>query len=343
MRKVIYTDNCLDNAVLAKAAYSLLRYCENEIAYILDEKFYNRNVVEVTGINVLNNIPIISSLDELEEGVYELVLGFSPVGGRLSDKQRLVVKKALDRKFKIINGLHDILEGPIELIENLRMFNDSMKIVAKDFKYRSKIVLPVGTDFSVGKMTTTIEMNRALNMNNIKSTWIATGQTGMMIQNEGLALDSIPADFFTGNLEKLVIDKDDDYEVIIVEGQGSHNHCSYSIGPIGFFHTLKPNYLVICHRMGQEKSSGFDINLPTVSETISFYEGLGKLLNINFEILGVSIDSSRHSHDDFTEYRIMLEKEIGYPVFDPVKEVPESVIEKFRKSKLTYKDNLMEG
>ena len=56
----------------------------------------------------------------------------------------------------------------------------------------------VGQDCSVGKMVATLEITRALQSRGVDAKFIATGQTGIMVEGDGCPIDRVVADFVSG-------------------------------------------------------------------------------------------------------------------------------------------------
>jgi hypothetical protein len=75
--------------------------------------------------------------------------------------------------------------------------------------------------------TRALALDAAMKEKGLKSSFRATGQTGILITGEGVPLDAVIADFMAGSIEYLTPDNDDDHWDII-EGQGSLFHVSYS-------------------------------------------------------------------------------------------------------------------
>ena len=96
------------------------------------------------------------------------------------------------------------------------------------------VVLTVGTDCNVGKMTAQLQLTRKLNERGIRTRFVPTGQTGIMIEGWGIAVDAVVADFIAGAAERLTLEGSKNADVVLVEGQGSINHPGYSgvtLGP----------------------------------------------------------------------------------------------------------------
>src|SRR4029078_13658479 len=71
-------------------------------------------------------------------------------------------------------------------------------------KSRAKRVLTVGLDCNIGKMVTSLELRRAAKHTGLSAAFVATGQTGIMIEGWGIAIDHVISDFTAGAVEMLV-------------------------------------------------------------------------------------------------------------------------------------------
>ena len=68
------------------------------------------------------------------------------------------------------------------------------------------VILTVGTDCNIGKMTTQLQVQRAVADRGHRTHFAATGQTGVLIEGRGIAVDAVVADFIAGAAEALTVD-----------------------------------------------------------------------------------------------------------------------------------------
>ena len=169
-------------------------------------------------------------------GARTLVIGVANRGGVISQAWKEVLIEALKMGFDLASGLHNLLKNEHDLVaasqvsgatlHDVRVPNVEYPI-ANGKKRSGKRVLAVGTDCSVGKMYTALALDEAMRERGMKSSFRATGQTGILITGSGVPLDAVVADFMAGAVEYLTPDNDEDHWDII-EGQGSLFHVSYS-------------------------------------------------------------------------------------------------------------------
>ena len=93
-------------------------------------------------------------------------------------------------------------------------------------KRSGKRLLAVGTDCSVGKMYTTLALEKEMKARKLKADFRATGQTGIFIAGEGVSIDAVVSDFVSGAVEWLSPANDADHWDL-VEGQGSLFHAAW--------------------------------------------------------------------------------------------------------------------
>src|SRR5207247_9168965 len=110
-------------------------------------------------------------------------------------------------------------------------------------------ILTVGSDCAVGKMAASLELDREAKTRGLNSTFVATGQTGIMISGNGLPVDRIISDFVAGMVEEMVIDFTNKHDWIFVEGQGALNHPGYSPVTLGLIHGSMPEAMIFFYNI----------------------------------------------------------------------------------------------
>ena len=159
---------------------------------------------------------------------------------------------------------------------------------------------------------------------------VPTGQTGMMIEGWGAAVDRLISDFLNGTVEWLVEQGEARADWVVVEGQGSIDHPAYSAVTLGLLHGATPQAMVLVHRPGQTEHD-FD-HLPDASFPIA---SLGPFIELHERIAGLIAPSkvvalSLNTHDiadDDEARRVIaaLAEETGLPADDPVRFGPDAL------------------
>ncbi len=100
-------------------------------------------------------------------------------------------------------------------------------------------------------MTVSLELDLEARRRGLRSVFVPTGQTGMVIAGWGIAVDAVVADFVAGAAERLVVEgRERGGDLLWVEGQGSLQHPVYSGVTLGLYHGSVPHLLVLCHEVG---------------------------------------------------------------------------------------------
>mgnify|MGYP003317157967 FL=1 len=152
-------------------------------------------------------------------------------------------------------------------------------------------MLTVGTDCSVGKKYTALAIERAMRTSQMDVTFKATGQTGILIAENGIAIDAIVSDFISGAVEWLSPDNTDDHWDII-EGQGSLFHPSFAGVSLGLLHGSQPDAFVVCHEPNRANMRGVDAPLPSIQEVIDQTIQNGILTNKKIQCIGIALNTS---------------------------------------------------
>ncbi len=262
-------------------------------------------------------------------GVKTMVIGVANRGGHISDSWRDVMVRALELEMDIASGLHNLLrdEGPLvaaaqtygATLHDVRVPSVGYPI-ANGKKRSGKRVLAVGTDCSVGKMYTALAMDAEMNKRGMKSTFRATGQTGILITGHGVPLDAVIADFMAGSVEYLTPDNDDDHWDHI-EGQGSLFHASYSGVTMALIHGGQPDALILAHEPTRTHMRGLpDYSLPTLEQLRDTALPLARVVNPKCQVAGVSVNTQHFGEDQALSYLQEVEKRMGVPAVDPFRQ-----------------------
>jgi uncharacterized NAD-dependent epimerase/dehydratase family protein len=248
-------------ALDAKTALGVIRYRPEEVVAIIDSGRAGRTCQDCVGTG--GDIPVVASLEgAAAHDADTLLLGIAPQGGTLPESWRRVVAEALLRGWDVLSGLHVFLADDSELAALARAKGCALLDVRRPPATRAiaarraanldaLVVLTVGTDCNVGKMTTALELHAELGARGARTAFVATGQTGIFVADHGAAVDAIPADFVAGAVERLVLEAARDADIVLVEGQGSIHHPAYSGVTLALMHGACPEALVLCHQAGR--------------------------------------------------------------------------------------------
>jgi uncharacterized NAD-dependent epimerase/dehydratase family protein len=315
---ILYTDGLLADPIMIKTATALLRFEPERVKAVLDVPHAGQPLGAVCPLLASLDIPVVDSLEGVAQEGDALVVGFATIGGSFTTDQRSFLLAAAARGVTVINGLHDLLPGPNMV--NLRAFDAADRAIARGQAFSSTRVLAAGTSNSVGKMTTTVSMVRILQERGVRADWLATGQTGMLLRGAGHAIDAIPADFMTGVIENDLLAVEQDADVVVIEGQGSLVHPAFGVCTFALVQATRPQYYVVCHRLGVETTEQIALPLQSPSETVAAHEHLHVALGIESQLLGVSLDSSLVSVSEYEAFCREVEREFAVACCDPVRE-----------------------
>ena len=261
-------------------------------------------------------------------GAKTLVIGVANRGGIISDAWKVVLKEALGMGYDLASGLHNLLRDEADLAEiaaaNFCTLHDvrvpSVEYpIANGKKRTGKRCLTVGTDCSVGKMYTAMAMDTEMNKRGMKSTFRATGQTGILITGGGVPLDAVIADFMAGSVEYLTPSNDEDHWDHI-EGQGSLFHVSYSGVTLALVHGGQPDALILGHEPTRAHMRGLpEYQQPSLETLRDTALALARVGNPACQVVGISVNTQHMSHDAAVAYLTKVEDRMGLPTIDPIR------------------------
>ncbi len=334
-RAVILAEGLFDME-WAKTAACIIRYRPESVAAVLDSTQAGRDVSEVLGFG--HGIPVVSDLSEaltLDPSPDALVLGIAPQGGGLPEEWRPTIGEAIRSGLNVWSGLHTFLGDDPEFaglaeehevtLHDVRRPPAGLPVATGRARKSGALrVLTVGTDCNVGKMTVAMEIVRELRERGLKAEFAATGQTGIMIEGRGIAVDAVVADFVAGAAERLILDADSAAEVIVVEGQGALGHPGYSGVTLGLMHGALPQALVLCTKPERRTIYGGHhdwVKIPPLDEVVRFHEDAMVWVYPEERARVVAVACNTHGK---TEAKARLEVEraeelTGLPATDPIR------------------------
>ena len=282
--------------------------------------------VRMEGCNADMGLTDMSLAEARAAGAKTLVIGVANRGGVISQAWKKVLIAALEEGFDLASGLHNLLRDEPDLVAVAQACGRQLHDVrvpsvqypiANGVKRSGKRCLAVGTDCSVGKMYTALCMDRDMKARGLKSSFRATGQTGILITGDGVPLDAVIADFMAGSIEWLTPDNDPDHWDMI-EGQGSLFHVSYSGVTLALVHGGQPDALVVCHEPTRAHMRGLPgYTLPSLEDVRDVALRLAQVANPACQVIGFSINTQHMPEAEARAYLADVEARLGLPATDP--------------------------
>jgi uncharacterized NAD-dependent epimerase/dehydratase family protein len=323
----------------SKTANSVIRYLPERVIGVVDHRTAGRTVQDVLGFG--GAIPVVPDMGAgLALRPDAVMIGIAPMGGKLPDQWRTWLLSALEAGCDIWSGLHTFIGDDPLLAERARASGREIRDVRRPPPnlpvaeglarlVEPLVVLTVGTDCNVGKMTCQLQLTRDLNRRGVRTRFVATGQTGMFIEGWGIAVDAVVADFIAGAAEQLVLEGARGADVVLVEGQGSINHPGYSGVTLGLLHGACPNALILCHQSSRTHLSEYRsrawLAVPPLRDYVRMYEEIGgavwptRVIGICLNTYDLADAAARAACDAAT-------RETGLPCTDPVRYPDETAL-----------------
>ncbi len=340
-RAVVYAEANF-GAIDGKTANGLVRHSERyEIVSVIDSRLAGQDAGMVldgkpNGIRVCRDLSDALATAGVVPELF--IVGVAPTSGLLSTEERCVLLDAMSRGLNLVNGLHEFLNDDPEFAAaaaingvvitdvrrprakvDLRMFSGAIHEVA------CPRIAVLGTDGAIGKRTTATILTRVLNAQGVKAVLVGTGQTSLIQgARHGVALDAIPAQFVTGELEAAVVEAfaTENPEVIIVEGQGALSHPTY-LSSTAVLRASLPAAVILQHAPARRTISDFPMfAMPTPESEINLIETFA-----DTKVIGLTIN-----HEDMTDGEIsaaitLYELNHGIPATDPLTRPTERLLD----------------
>ncbi len=305
----------------AKTAHGLIAYGRDEVAAVMDSTLAGRNVLDVMP-GLRRDAPIVGTLQEaLEFSPTSILVGLAPAGGRLPEEWIDTLREAAEAGLEIVSGLHQRLAPELH---EARVWDvrepprDVPLFSGEGFGVEPKVVLSVGTNSAIGKMTATLEVERAARERGVATEFVATGQSGIIIAGWGICVDAVVSDFAAGAAEQMVLRAaESSPDLILVEGQGSLAHPAYSGVTTALLHGSCPDCLILCADASEEKIFA-GVPRPDVRDIERLYEGVAALVK-PAPVVAVSINTKRLDEDAAEKFIERVCEETGLPATDPVR------------------------
>jgi uncharacterized NAD-dependent epimerase/dehydratase family protein len=325
MRYLLLAEGFSGDPLYGKTMRGVLRYRREDVVAILDSTR--------TG-ETEDGVPVVGSLEEaLRLGPTTALVGVVTQGGYFPPAWMELLRGCVEHGLDIENGLHVFLaddpelsalaeERDVELRDLRRPPADLSTATGENLSVDAKIVLTVGSDCAIGKMTVSCELDLEARRRGLRSVFVPTGQTGMAIAGWGIAVDAVVADFLAGAAERLVVEgRARGGELLWVEGQGSLLHPVYSGVALGLYHGSVPHLLVLCHEVGRtqiEGAGGGPHPIPPLGELVELHERLA-LPARPARVAAVALNTSMLGEEGARAAIAAAEDETGLPADDPVR------------------------
>ena len=321
----------------SKTANACIRYTPQRVVGVIDATRAGQTAADVIGFG--GDIPVVATLEEgLALKPNALLIGIAPAGGKLPAEWIRLVARAIEQGLDIWSGLHTFIGDVPELatlaasrgvaIHDLRRPPASLDVSRGRVRaIDATIVLTVGTDCNIGKMTTQLQILDALRARGIRTAFAATGQTGILIEGRGMAVDAVVADFIAGAAERLVLENAKNADLVLVEGQGSIIHPSYSGVTYGLMHGSLPHAQVMCAQPTRKAINGCEwVKIPPLPEFIRLSEQALAPLRPS-PVIAVALNTFDLGEDAARRIVEDTQRETGLPTTDPVRFDPAPIVD----------------
>ncbi len=308
-----------------KTMRGVLRYRREDVVAILDSMRVGESE---------DGVPVVASVAEAAElGPTTALVGVVTQGGYFPPAWMELLRDCVEHGLDVENGLHVFLaddpalrtlaeERGVELRDLRRPPADLSTATGENLAADATIVLTVGSDCAIGKMTVSCELDLEARRRGLRSVFVPTGQTGMAIAGWGIAVDAVVADFVAGAAERLVLEgRERGGELLWVEGQGSLVHPVYSGVTLGLYHGSVPHLLVLCHEAGRthiEGAGGGPHPIPPLRELVELHERIALPVR-PARVAAVALNTRALGEEEARAVIAAAEEETGLPADDPVR------------------------
>ncbi|HEY7002803.1 MAG TPA: DUF1611 domain-containing protein [Gaiellaceae bacterium] len=313
-----------------KTARGVLRYGADPVVVVVDSERAGESV---------EGIPVVGSVREaLTYEPTTALVGVAPAGGRLPERWRDLLRGALDAGLDLESGMHQFLDDDPELaalarergveIRDLRRAPAGLSVpTGENLSHPATVVLTVGSDCAIGKMSVALELDRGARERGVRSVFVPTGQTGIAIEGWGIAVDAVVADFIAGAAERLVVEGAERGDLLWVEGQGSLIHPDYSGVTLGLYHGSAPHFLVLCHQAGDVHIEDHPAHpIPPLGDLVELHERVA-LPARPARVVALALNTRRLGEGEAKTAIVTAERETGLPVDDPVRFGPARLLD----------------
>jgi uncharacterized NAD-dependent epimerase/dehydratase family protein len=311
-----------------KTATSILRYRPDDVVAIVDSVHAGSVSQDVLGIG--GKIPIVPEISQaFQYQPTELLIGIATRGGYLPEAWRRQIASALQHGMDVVNGLHFMMaEDPefsalarqhgAKIVDVRRVPEDLSTSEMLEHRAGSHVVTFVGSDCAVGKMTAALEMRSAAARRGLSTAFVATGQTGIMLEGGGIAIDRAIGDFMAGAVERLVVEACQQADWVFVEGQGSLLHPAYSGVTLSLMHGSLPDVMVLVHPPTLRQIEDYALPIPPLPRVVEIYEEAASWIK-PAPVVAIALNTRDLSEADAARAVQEAEQQTGLPAADPVR------------------------
>jgi uncharacterized NAD-dependent epimerase/dehydratase family protein len=283
-----------------------------------------------------SDAPIVASFEEgMRYAPTALLVGIAPAGGRLPEDFRAAIRGALRARLEIVSGLHAMLNDDDEFaalarehdtrIWDLRLPPAAPLFSGAAWDVKATIVLTVGSDAAVGKMTASLELVRAARERGVDAAFVPTGQIGIAIAGWGTAIDRVVADFAPGAAEQLVLEGERRArDLLLLEGQGGINNPAFAPVTLALLYGGAPDALVLVHNVSRTVIEDYDVPILSYRALIRTYEGLCGTVK-PAPVVGIALNTRDCSDDEARAHIEAARAETGLPCDDVVRNGPHAL------------------
>ena len=305
-----------------KTARGVLRYSPHPTVAILDSTRAGETE---------DGIPVVGTVnDALCFNPTTALVGVATQGGRFPPAWRDLIRSCIAKGLDVENGLHEFLTDDSGLVELAARHHVELRDLRKppaglnvptgeNLQLDAQVVLTVGSDCAIGKMTVSLELDREAQKRGLRSVFVPTGQTGIAIAGWGISVDAVVSDFLAGAAERLVVEGAGKGDLLWVEGQGALLHPAYSGVTLGLMHGSAPHAYVLCHQAGSTLIEGYPEDaIPPLSDLVDLHER-ASLPARPATVACIALNTRALGETDARAAVAEAEEETGLPADDPVR------------------------
>jgi uncharacterized NAD-dependent epimerase/dehydratase family protein len=265
--------------------------------------------------------------DAAAAGARTMIVGLANAGGFIPEDWIGSITGALAAGLDVAAGMHTRLADIPAIAEAAGRHGRTLHDVRHPPRAFSvgtgerrpgKRLLTVGTDCSSGKMYTALALEREMRARGLNADFRASGQSGIFIVGDGVAVDAVVADFISGAAEWLSPANEPDHWDVI-EGQGSLFHPSFAGVSLGLLHGSQADVLVMCHEPTRTHMRGLPgVGPPAIGDCIEANLAAARLTNADVRCIGLSVNTSNIDASAREVCLAAIEDEAGLPCVDAV-------------------------